>query len=75
MRQNISESLETFTFDDGKLLADAILVIRPTIQVFSGSGSHHQDDITDAPSKTLEVNAGSVSKILYLRAGTSSAVY
>lgn len=65
----------TFAFDDGRLLADAIFIIRPTIQIFSGSESHHQDDITDASSKTLEVNADSLFKILYLRASTRSAVY
>jgi hypothetical protein len=57
-------SLETFVFDDGRLLADVIFIIRSTIQVFPGSESHHQEDITDASSKQLEVNADSVSKIL-----------
>ncbi|KAF8462183.1 hypothetical protein DFH94DRAFT_858154 [Russula ochroleuca] len=54
---NESKSLlsDCFARDDSILLANAILIIRRTIQTFSGSGSEtrHRSDILKASSKTL----------------------
>jgi hypothetical protein len=40
--------------DDSILLADAIFIIRRTVQTYSGSAERHRDDIIGASSKTLE---------------------
>lgn len=54
---NASKSLlrNTFAHDDSILLANAIFIIRRTIQTFSGSEERHKSDIIHASSKALEV--------------------
>ena len=54
---NASKSLlrNSFAHDDTILLANAIFIIRRTVQVFSTSKEHHQIDIIHASSKALEI--------------------
>jgi hypothetical protein len=54
---NESKSLlrNYFAHGDSILLADAIFIIRRTIQTFSGSEDRHRRDILVASSKTLEL--------------------
>jgi len=40
--------------DDNILLANAIYIVRRTVQTYSGSAERHRDDIIGASSKTLE---------------------
>ena len=42
-----------YAYGDSILLANAIFIIRRTIQTFSGSESHHRNDIAEASRKTL----------------------
>jgi hypothetical protein len=54
---NASKSLlrNSFAHDDSILLANAIFIIRRTIQTFSASEERHQSDIIHASSKALEI--------------------
>ena len=54
---NASKSLlrDTFAHDDTILLANAIFIIRRTIQTFSAAQRDHQSDIIHASSKALEI--------------------
>ena len=54
---NASKSLlrDTFAHDDTILLANAIFIIRRTIQTFSAAQQDHQRDIIHASSKALEI--------------------
>jgi hypothetical protein len=54
---NASKSLlrNSFAHDDSILLANAIFIIRKTVQTFSASDERHQRDIIHASSKALEI--------------------
>src|SRR5258708_36341817 len=44
-----------YAYGDSILLANAIFVIRRTIQTFTGSEAHHRNDIAEVSKKTLEL--------------------